>query len=178
MPTPAPRPRLPIRRAARTHGLTLIEAMIALAICAVLVSLAVPSFAQHLQRQRLKAAAQGLELDLRDARYEAARRGSPLYLAFQGGADWCYALATTPDCDCHVQQACRLKATRASEWRGVHLLAYGTVGFDPGSGQVDVPGVKALWAAPGGERVQVSVGAMGRPAVCMLDGSLPPFTPC
>ncbi|MCC7152559.1 MAG: prepilin-type N-terminal cleavage/methylation domain-containing protein [Rubrivivax sp.] len=160
------------------HGLTLIEAMIALAICAVLMSLALPSFAQYLQRQRLKAAAQGLELDLREARFEAARRGSPLYLAFQGGANWCYALATTPDCDCSIQQACRLKATRSTELRGVHLLAYGGVRFDPGSGQVDVPGVKALWAAPSGERVQVSVGAMGRPTVCMQEGSLPPWAPC
>lgn len=163
---------------ARPRGLTLIELVIGLGICAVLMSLAVPSFAQYLQRQRLKAAAQGLELDLREARFEAARRGSALYLNFQGGADWCYALSTTPDCDCQVQQACRIKATRGSDLRGVQLLEAHGVRFDPATGQAETPGTAAVWAAPGGERVKVSVGAMGRPAVCTQEGSLPPFPSC
>lgn len=171
-------PGSPARRRRRTRGLTLIELVIGLGICAVLMSLAVPSFGQYLQRQRLKAAAQGLELDLREARYEAARRGSELFVSFRGGPDWCYTLSTTADCDCHVQQACRLKATRAGDLRGVQLLAARTVRFDPATGQADQPGQTAVWAGSGGERVMVSVGAMGRPSVCTTDGSLPPFPAC
>lgn len=167
-----------MNKRSRPRGLTLIELVIGLGICAVLMSLAVPSFGQYLQRQRLKTAAQGLELDLREARFEAARRGSALYLSFQGGADWCYALGTTPDCNCHVQQACRIKATRGSDLRGVHLLEAQTVRFDPATGQAETPGMAAVWASSGGERVKVSVGAMGRPAVCMQEGSLPPFPAC
>lgn len=166
------------RRRRRTRGLTLIELVIALGICAVLMSLAVPSFGQYLQRQRLKAAAQGLELDLREARFEAARRGSALFVSFQGGADWCYTLSTSADCDCHVQQACRLKVTRGSDLRGVQLLEARTVSFDPATGQADQAGQTAVWASTGGERVKVSVGAMGRPAVCTTEGSLPPFPAC
>ena len=162
----------------RNRGLTLIELMIGLGICAVLMSLAVPSFSQHLQRTRLKAAAQGLELDLREARFEAARRGSALHVSFRGGADWCYTLSTTPDCDCHVQQACRLKATRGSDLRGVQLIEAHGMRFDPATGEVESPGTAAVWAAPGGERVKVSVGAMGRPSVCTLEGHLPPWPAC
>lgn len=164
--------RLPLR------GLTLIELVIGLGICAVLMSLAMPSFGQYLQRQRLKAAAQGLELDLREARFEAARRGGALYLNFQEGTDWCYALSATPDCDCRVQQACRIKTTRGSDLRGVQLLQSHAVRFDPATGQAETPGTAAIWAAPGGERVKVSVGAMGRPSVCMQEGNLPPFPAC
>lgn len=160
------------------RGLTLVELMIGLAICAVLMSLAVPSFAQYLQRQRLKAAAQGLELDLREARFEAARRGSALFVSFRGGPDWCYTLSTSPDCDCHVQQACRLKATRGSDLRGVQLLAAHSVRFDPATGQADTPGTAALWGTASGERVRVGVTAMGRPTVCMQEGSLPPYPAC
>lgn len=162
----------------RLRGLTLIELVIGLGILAVLMSLAVPSFGQYLQRQRLKAAAQGLELDLREARFEAARRGHPVYLNFRPGGDWCYALATTPDCDCHEPQTCRLKTTRGSDLRGVHLLEAQGVRFDPATGQVETPGTAAIWAAAGGERVKVSVGAMGRPAVCTEAGSLPPLPGC
>lgn len=160
------------------RGLTLIELMIALAICAVLMSLAVPSFGQYLQRQRLKAAVQGLELDLREARFEAARRGSALYVSFREGPDWCYTLSTRADCDCRVQQACRLKATGSAGLRGVHLLAARAVRFDPTTGQADAPGMTALWASRGDERVQVSVGALGRSSACTLQGTLPPLPAC
>ncbi|MFT3816217.1 MAG: GspH/FimT family pseudopilin [Rubrivivax sp.] len=173
-------PRRRARLARLIRGLTLIELMIGLGIMAVLMSLAVPSFAGYLQRARLKAAAQTLELDLREARYEAARRGVPLYLSFQGGgADWCYAVATTPGCDCRQTAACRLKAARAADLRGVQLQDPHALRFDPATGNADAAGPAAVWAsAAGGERVQVGVNAMGRPFVCMLDGALPPFAAC
>lgn len=170
MNTPLPR--------RRTRGLTLIELMIGLGISAVLMSLAVPSFATYLQRGRLKAAAQGLEVDLREARYEAARRGTPLYLSFRPGASWCYAISTTAGCDCHQTSACRIKAQRGSDLRGVQLQESHTVRFDPTTGNPDAPGTAAVWSAPSGERVQVSVNTVGRPWVCTLDGTLPPFPAC
>lgn len=166
----------PTRR--RLRGLTLIELMIGLGICAVLMSLAVPSFQNYLQRNRLKAAAQGLELDFKDARYEAARRGQALHLAFRPGADWCYAITTRADCDCQVQQACRLKAVRAGDLRGVQLVDTTDVRFDPASGNPDAGGSKAVWQIAGGEKLRVSVSPLGRPAVCALSGTLPPLQAC
>ncbi|MEN9629115.1 MAG: hypothetical protein RJA10_2342 [Pseudomonadota bacterium] len=162
----------------RPRGLTLIELMIGLGIAAVLMSLAVPSFQAYLQRNRLKAAAQGLELDLREARYESARRSLPLHLVFKAGADWCYAITTAPDCDCNVPQACRLKTVRAGDLRGVQLLESRNARFDPASGTADYSGTAAVWQAAGVERARVSLSAMGRPAVCMLEGSLPPLPGC
>lgn len=164
--------------ALRQRGLTLIELMIGLGICAVLMSLAVPSFASYLQRQRLKAAAQGLELDLREARYESARRGAALNLVFMPGPDWCYAIASTPECDCHLQQPCRIKTVRAQDLRGVHLSDTHATRFDPASGNVDQPGTIAVWQAPGGEKVRVSVSPLGRPFACMTEGNLPPLPTC
>lgn len=162
----------------RRAGLTLIELMIGLAITAVLMSLAVPSFASYLQRQRLKAVAAGLETDLREARYESARRGAPLALVFAAGPDWCYAIATRPDCDCRVQQDCRLKAVRGSDQRGVQLAEFRATRFDPATGNAESPGTTAVWQATGSERVKVSVSALGRPFVCMLEGNLPPLPGC
>ena len=162
----------------RTQGLTLIELMIGLGICAVLMSLAVPSFQAYLQRNRLKAAAQGMELDLKEARYETARRGQALHLAFKPGADWCYAITTSAECDCRVQQPCRLKSVRAADLRGVHLLATHDVRFDPASGNPDTGAQVAVWQVASGEKVRVSVSPLGRPSVCMLDGALPPLPGC
>lgn len=165
-------------RPRRALGLTLIELMIGLGIMAVLMSLAVPSYSAYLQRQRLKAAAQGLELDLREARYESARRNQPLSLVLHPGTDWCWAIATRPDCDCRSAQPCRLKTVRATDLRGVHLAESRSVRFDPTSGQADAAGPVALLLASGEERVRVEVNAPGRPAVCVVEGSLAPFGRC
>lgn len=171
-------PSMPTPGRRQPRGLTLIELMIGLAICAVLMSLAVPSFAAYLQRQRLKAAAQGLELDLREARFEAAQRGSSLFLKYSPGADWCYAITTHNACDCRVQQPCRLKTVRASDRRGVQLAEFQDAGFDPASGKGDVTGTVAILRAPGGERVRVNLAPTGRASVCMLDGNLPSIAGC
>lgn len=168
--------RRPAHRPGR--GLTLIELMIALAMIAVLMSLAVPSFNTYLQRNRLKSAALGLEADLRDARHEAVRRGLPVRVSFHPGTDWCYALTTEPGCDCRSASACRLKAVRAADLRGVQMAQAQSLGFDPASGTADTEGGGAIWSVPGGERVRVSVNPLGRPAVCVLEGQLAPLPGC
>jgi type IV fimbrial biogenesis protein FimT len=150
------------------RGLTLIELMIGLAIMAVLMSLAVPSLGQYLQRQRLKAAAQGLEADLKEARFEAARRGSAVGVVFNGGADWCYAITTSPDCDCRVQQACRLKTVRGSDLRGLNLLQPAThvstpPAAPPAQRQRGHLGHQQRRAA-----AKVNVSALGRASVCLV----------
>ncbi len=172
------KPPTPICRDRRTQGLTLIELMIGLAICAVLMSLAVPSFSAYLQRQRLKAAAEGLELDLREARFESAQRGTPLHLKFSPGADWCYAITTTSACDCRTPQPCRLKTVRASDRRGVQLAESRDTSFDPSSGKADVTGTTAILQSTGVERVRVSLAPTGRSSTCMLDGNLPSIAGC
>lgn len=168
----------PLRRDKAQRGLTLIELMIGLGILAVLMSLAVPSFQTYLQRQRLKAAAQTLELDLKEARYEAARQGRPIHLSWDAGPDWCYAIATRPGCDCHGTDSCALKRVRAADLRGLQLVQAQGLRFDPATGTADLVGVAAVWQVRSGERLQVDVNAMGRPGSCMQDGKLPPLPSC
>ncbi|MFO1330446.1 MAG: GspH/FimT family pseudopilin [Rubrivivax sp.] len=160
------------------RGLTLIELMIGLAMIAVLMSLAVPSFNTYLQRHRLKSVALGLEADLREARHEAVRRGRPVRVSFQAGPEWCYAIAIEPGCDCRNASPCRLKAVRAADVRGVQLLQAQSLGFDPASGVADTEGGGATWGVPGGERLRVSVNALGRPSVCVQEGQLAPLPGC
>jgi prepilin-type N-terminal cleavage/methylation domain-containing protein len=160
------------------RGLTLIELMIGLVILSVLASLAVPSLGTYLQRQRLKAAAATLEQDLREARYESVRRRQALSLVVSPGRDWCYAIATRPDCDCHQPHDCRLKTVRAADLRGVQLAEASPRQFEPATGNVENPGTAAVWQAQGAERVRVSISAVGRPYVCTVDGHLAPLPAC
>ena len=58
------------------HGFTLIEAMVVVAIIAILGAIAAPSFQNMLRNNRLSAASSALQVSLNLARSEAAKRGS------------------------------------------------------------------------------------------------------
>ena len=59
----------------RSHGLTLVELMVVLAIVAILATLAVPSFARLIQTTVVSSNVNGFLADLRFARSESIRRG-------------------------------------------------------------------------------------------------------
>ena len=72
-------------------GLTLLELAIAIAVMAILGSLALPPFAARLSRERLSRAAETLSADISEARFQAARKGHALHLRSQAGGDWCWS---------------------------------------------------------------------------------------
>jgi type IV fimbrial biogenesis protein FimT len=154
------------RRPCAGRGLTLIELMVVLAITAVLMTLAVPSFGAQVSRQRLKSAAEALAADLAEARFEAARRGSALHVQFAQGPAWCWSVATTSGCDCHVpQQRCQVKAVQSAEHPGVSLAQSSNALFDPANGS-SVGNGTALLRSARGDELQVGLTRLGRVRVC------------
>ena len=64
------------RHLTKTHnGFTLIELMVVIAIAAIIMTIAVPSFAQLVGQQRVKAAANDFKSSVALARSEARKRG-------------------------------------------------------------------------------------------------------
>ncbi|MBS1178918.1 MAG: hypothetical protein H6R06_3330 [Proteobacteria bacterium] len=157
------------------RGLTLLETMVALAIVAVLMTLALPSFGSMVSRHRLKAAAEQMSMDLAELRLLAAQRGQPLHLNLSAGAQWCYALAVASGCDCRVPQGCQLKTVRAQDHPGVRLLEGQDLRIDPQPGQ---GGGGALLQGSDGARLRVSLSPLGRPKVCAPTASVPGFPAC
>ena len=154
-----------------SHGFTLIELVIALAVLALLVTLAAPSFGARLTAQRLYAAADGLALDFAEARFQAGQSARTLHVTFSPGADWCYAVTTRADCPCGTANACVLKAVHARDLPGVTLAQASDAEFDPAQlGASGRTSGGAEWLSSGGERLRVSVSPLGRPKVCSLNG--------
>ena len=165
-----------MRRSAR--GLTLLELLVTLAIVAVMMTLALPSFGSIVARHRLKAAAEQLSADLGELRLLAAQRGQALDLNLQPGTQWCYALATASGCDCRVPQSCQMKTVRAIDHPGVTLLAGAELRVDANNiGPLQHSGQALLQGAEGAQ-LRVGLTPLGRPTVCALRGTVPGYPAC
>lgn len=79
-----------------------MEVLVGLVLLVIGGMFAVPSFTEYLERQRLKAAAEGLASSLNLARSEALMQQQFMYvqLAGQGTERWCYAVSKEAKCDC------------------------------------------------------------------------------
>ena len=162
----------------RARGLTLLELLVTLAIVAVMMTLALPSFGSILARHRLKAAAEQLSADLGELRLMAAQRGQPLHLNLQPGAQWCYALATVSGCDCRVTQGCQLKTVRAADHPGVMLLSGVELRVDTRNVGPSQDSGQALLQGTEGAQLRVGLTPLGRPKVCTPGGSVPGYPGC
>lgn len=79
--------RMPPRTTAyrQAHGFTLIEAMVVVAIIAILLALAGPSFTPLIERWRVRSAAEDLTATLYLARSEGIKRGGGITIDATGG---------------------------------------------------------------------------------------------
>jgi prepilin-type N-terminal cleavage/methylation domain-containing protein len=90
----------------RGRGFTLIEALVTLAIVAVLTMIAIPSLTNWIAVQRVKAVAAELVTDLRFAKGEAIKRNQRVAIEFMNvaGNQSCYSVHTAPvaalSCSC------------------------------------------------------------------------------
>ena len=158
------------------RGLTLLELVIAIALVAVLASLALPSMSARLDRQRVVSAAETLAADLNEARFEAARQGRTMHLLAQGGPAWCWSVATLAACPCGQAQACELRASTPLQQAGIATLEGSSLRITP-QGRPEVPGAITLQSRRG-LRLRVEVQALGRAHVCSAGPPVPGYPAC
>jgi type IV fimbrial biogenesis protein FimT len=161
----------------RPRGLTLLEMMVAVAIVAVLASLAVPSLGATLARLHLKSAAERVAADMAEARFEATRRGQAMHLHFEPGAAWCYTVAPSPACGCGSPQPCQLRQALGRDHAGVVLEHARDLHFDPAAGTASNPAAVLLRSSYG-ETLQVEMTRLGRAKVCAPDSAALGYPRC
>jgi type IV fimbrial biogenesis protein FimT len=163
--------------ARRARGLTLIEMAVAIALTVTLTTLALPYFGDLIARHRLKAAAEGLLADISEARFEAARRGQTLHIAFAAGNPWCYTVATAPGCHCASGNTCRVKAVIGSEFGGIEMPAAEDLVLTPEATGAAVPRTTRLQTAKGAA-LEVRTSPLGRPGICVAGGTVAGYPRC
>lgn len=161
-------------RQQRRAGLTLVELAVAIALMALLATLATPHYADLLAKHRLRSAGEALLADMAEARFAAAQRAQTVYVGFHAAAPWCWAVATNNACDCQVPQACRIKATAAADHPGIQLVVAEDARFEPeglGRGSAELRSNR-------GQRLRVEVGPAGRARLCSPGSSDARYPAC
>lgn len=168
----------------KIRGVTLIELMIVIVIAAVLLTLAIPSFRETIDRNRLKAAVETLNGDLQFARSEAIKRNRPVRLVFttsNGGATWCYGMKENATCNCTVTDTaavnyCEIddikKVVSNADFPAVRITAVpagSSLSFQPLRGTV-IDGNTTLQSDLG-KQIIVKVYSTGRVRMCSPSGS-------
>jgi type IV fimbrial biogenesis protein FimT len=83
-----------LMRLPRQHGMSLIEVMIGVAIFALLLSFAAPSFRTFIQNGHIRNAAEAIQNGLNLARAEAVRRNTSVQFVLGSGSSWTVGCAT------------------------------------------------------------------------------------
>ena len=84
----------------RQHGFNLIEVMVTLTVLAVLITLGAPSFAEWMQSQRIRAAAEAMVNGMQVARAEAIRQNLPIVFGLEPPTTaWTVCPASVSPCD-------------------------------------------------------------------------------
>ena len=157
-----------MRRPFAQRAFTIIELIVVVAIAAVVLSLAAPSFKDMIVMQRLRGTHDQIVTDLQFARAEAARLGIPVNFHVKpaaAGVGACYSIFAdttrrvqdwTDPCDCRAAPGSRcttavtteIKTVQLDPAHGIQLLPGASgdrVGYDPVTGGtmmliLDIPG--------------------------------------
>lgn len=126
----------------RQRGFTLVELMIAIAVIAILLMLAAPSFVDYMRVQRLKGVNAQLVTDLQYARTEAASRNGDVYIHFKTLADdasmSCYTIYMITNADWEL--TCDCTQPPGSSCTDEHTVEIRTVQVPVGTGvQLSLP---------------------------------------
>jgi type IV fimbrial biogenesis protein FimT len=176
------------RNLRRMRALTLIELLIVVALIAIVLSLAGPSFREFILVNRLKSINAQVVTDLQFARAEAVSRGVPVRVRFQSTGSGspadlsCYVIYvdtkstpaepfTTNMCSCKAAEGSRCTETTTQELRTVLVPAELSVAvgptsaahthfaFDPRTGGLTLPPVDADPPYPGEFAVEAYIDA-------------------
>lgn len=175
---------------ARVMGFTLIELMVTLAVLAILLVAAIPSFVDFRERAAIRGAGDQLVSFWANAKLEAVKRDQPITINVRkSGTNMCMGATTVvAGCDCFTASACDVAqfpsssaSTAQGEWRGVTMVGQPTLGptdnddiglatIDPKRGYLtdgtDVGG--ATIQSPGSHafRLRLYVDRWARPYLC------------
>ncbi len=151
----------------KQRGVTFIEVMITVAIVAIIASLGVPQYFNHIEDNRLRHAAEDIYSKMYWARSQAIKENQNVVFYVQTGASWCVGFSSSGSCTCSTSGSCGLGSIVAADYPQTTLTetglgASGT--FEPNQGVIDAGGT--LTVSAGSRSVNVEINKMGFSKIC------------
>jgi type IV fimbrial biogenesis protein FimT len=153
----------------RPGGFTMIELMIVVALIAIVLALAAPSFTNTLAKNRAQGVASELGTDLQYARSEAVQRNAPVRIIVGSGAEALKSVTLPAGTATLAFTSNNAKAFL--EFDPVRGMAVDTAGADA-SGHVTVSSTSGGW------QLRADVTNMGRVKNCSPNSSIPGMPAC
>lgn len=156
-------------------GFTLVEMMVTLAVMSILLTIAVPSYRDAIERLRIKSSAETLQNNFYVAKTESLKSGKSAYFSVRAGA--CYGFKLGAPCDCQAASSdanyCPLLRTLVSTTEPVALLS---TSFPDGVGSIEsVRGMSTsgdvTWKSKSGYVAKTAITVVGRVRVCSPAGA-------
>jgi prepilin-type N-terminal cleavage/methylation domain-containing protein len=183
----------------RRHGITLVEAMVTLAIIGILLAVAIPNLSDYIHRKRMEGVANELISDLALMRVESVSKTVDSARAFiqigNGSKFNCYTIyiddplgGAVCDCTKPAGQACtqdyrknnEIKVVQLPEKLGIKFstnAAGNQAEIDRGSRLIPA-GFKILIEGNRPGAIRLDLNAAGRPEACSPDGLLHGYPKC
>lgn len=176
--------RYPVMR-----GFTLVELMIAVAVLAILMAIAAPSFNNFFDKYRVKRAADTFSSFLINSKSEAIKRNKSVSAVITGtGATWCVGMTEAATCNCSTDGACRIdgvdRVISSTAFKGVQLLGPATAStphvfeFKTNRGTVAGTNNSVQLESAAGLKLNVVVSQFGRIRLCSPGGSISGYPSC
>ena len=184
----------------RIKGVTLVELLVTIAVLAILLAAATPSFADFIDRYRLRGAVDDVVSVISIARAEAVKGDRDVNVSIGGSTSaWCIGAnaavepvggapaADAAACNCSVADSCMVGGQQLRIATGTHGgVAVGAVGddfsFDSKLGvTVDLETAAATFTSPSRKYdLQVNVNPLGQASVCRPASkpAIPGVQPC
>lgn len=157
---------------ARTTGFTLVELMVTLAVLAIVLAAAMPSFSGMMQNSRIGNAARGYQVGLQTARTEAIRRNVPVdfvltdtpvgagiessAVAAASGKNWVVRIAT-PAAASVPAGFVHIESKSAQESGGGNLEVQGVATAPPSATFGGIVTFNGFGSTSAGETIELSV---------------------
>lgn len=159
-------------------GFTLTELIIAIAVSAILIALAIPTFTDTIERERLELAVETLVADFNFFKQEGLKRRVPDF-AFNvdDGTSWCYGI-DVGTCSCTTANSCAVRQVAGDDFNGISSVNASTAKFSYDWVRGTVTAGTIRFNTPGGFDLRVVINGLGRVSICSPSDNVPAYQSC